>query len=204
MKKLRVFIVLLLSLVFFAYVQEANAAFVTEEQARLVVLNWLQEREKTFDVILGRQIRDIRYFQGELYGNPGYYVAFFDPQGWLVVPADDMLEPVLAFGGDAVDADEWTENPLAWLMRVDVPQQHMATKKVAVDNNSMTKSSNVQRNKRWSILLRKPQVGIIRAQGGDPYLTEDTIQEDIVVAPLLRNNTWEQGTLRYYSNSTLH
>jgi len=49
---------------------------------------------------IGQEIEEIRHYQGEPYGNPGYYVVLLNPGGWVVVPADDAFEPILAFSSD--------------------------------------------------------------------------------------------------------
>jgi len=75
-------------------------SYIQEEQARRVVENWLAKNPRPMYSSIGQEIEEIRHHQGEPYGNPGYYVVFLNPGGWVVVPADDAFEPILAFSSD--------------------------------------------------------------------------------------------------------
>ena len=80
------------------FASEAGAGFVNVEQARLAAQNWLVKNVGApMDTSLGQNIRQIKHYYGEKYGNAGYYAVFLDPQGWIIIPTDDSHEAILAF-----------------------------------------------------------------------------------------------------------
>ena len=186
---------------FLLYQQEATAAFVTKDQALRVATNWLQEKENPFDTKMGNHVQEIVYFHGESYGNPGYYVVFLNPSGWLVIPADDGFEPVIAFGENVINSADWSKNPLSLLLRIDLPQDAaprlMTTSAAAVINDPIKK----QQYNRWQKLLQKAPSNLLRQN--EPYYSKDDIEDHIIVAPLLGNNLWEQAELRNYTESRI-
>ena len=58
---------------------EACASFIQEGQALEVVENWLAMNPTPMNSAIGQAIEDIQYYQGEPYGDPGYYVVFLNP-----------------------------------------------------------------------------------------------------------------------------
>ena len=72
---------------------------------------------------IGQGIEEIRHYQGEPYGNPGYYVTFLNPGGWVVVPADDAFEQILAFGEDKLNLEVFELSNIPHLFRIGVPMQ---------------------------------------------------------------------------------
>jgi hypothetical protein len=103
------------------YPVETRASFIQEEQARNVVENWRMMNSSPMNSTMGHVIEEIRYYQGEPYGNPGYYVAFLNPNGWVIVPADDSFEPILAFGAGKLTPELFETSPIRYLFRVGVP-----------------------------------------------------------------------------------
>lgn len=108
-------------IVVFACSVETRASFIQEEQARRVAENWRAKNPNPMNSSMGYVIDEIRLFQGEPYGNPGYYVAFFNPSGWVVIPADTAFEPILAFGTSRLTPELFEKSPIRNLFRVDVP-----------------------------------------------------------------------------------
>jgi len=72
---------------------------------------------------IGQGIEEIRHYQGEPYGNPGYYVAFLNPGGWVIVPADDGFEPILTFGSGKLTPELYEASSFRHLFRLGVPMQ---------------------------------------------------------------------------------
>ena len=121
MHKLKTFIIILI-VAFFCSI-EAGASFIQEEQAHIVIENWRAKNPSPMNSSMGQVIKEIRHYQGEPYGNPGYYIAFFDPNGWVAVPADDAFEPILAFGADKLTPEVFELSDIPHLFRIDVPMQ---------------------------------------------------------------------------------
>jgi hypothetical protein len=74
-KIIKLCIILIITLVCFCHT-EVHASFIQEEQARNVVENWRAKNSNPMNSAMGQTIEEIRYYQGEPYGNPGYYVVF--------------------------------------------------------------------------------------------------------------------------------
>jgi hypothetical protein len=68
----------------------ASAKFVSMEEAKIVVHNWLEITPMESLALEGTEVQEVMYFTGDFYGNPGYYVVLLDPNGWVIVPADDI------------------------------------------------------------------------------------------------------------------
>ena len=82
-----------------SFASGAGASLISEGQARLAAQNWLEKNAVApMDTSLGQNIGQIKHYQGEKYGNPGYYAVFLEPKGWIIIPADDSYEAILAFG----------------------------------------------------------------------------------------------------------
>ena len=170
------------------YNTEAHALFIQEEQARIVVENWSTKNPNPMNSAIGQVIEEIRYYQGEHYGNPGYYVVFLNPNGWVIVPADDTFEPILAFGADKLTPEQYEESFIPHLFRVDVPMQAFS---LSSSQGSIKTKANIERENRWGILLNP-------ATNMNAMAIElNKIKNDIVVEPLL-SNSWEQEYLNKY------
>ena len=80
----------------------SEAAFISKNQAFLIAKNWLAHNERPLGEEIGSNIVGIKHYFGDEYGEPGYYVFFLEPKGWVAVPADDSFEVISAFGAAAV------------------------------------------------------------------------------------------------------
>lgn len=169
----------------------AEAAFVDEQQAREVVVNWLRMNDTPMRENMGTAIREVRRYRGGEHGNPGYYVVFLEPTGWVVVPADDRLEAIRAFGKGSPSAKEFDTSVSASLFRVEVTDSMQGNFKMqARRSDAQISASPVF--KRWEKLLKSPQGNLFtRATSG---VTLSELSDDVVVAPLLKN-TWHQRGL---------
>jgi hypothetical protein len=91
--------------------EHVSAKFVTEEDARTVVQNWLEMTPMDSLAIEGTEIMEVMHFEGDFYGKPGYYVVLLDPDGWVIVPADDSFEAIIAFGKGSFSREEYARSP---------------------------------------------------------------------------------------------
>jgi hypothetical protein len=133
--------------VFFSVVGIASAKFISEEEAKTVVQNWLEITPIESLSITGTEVREVMRFEGGQYGNPGYYIVLLEPEGWVIVPADDNYEAVIAFGQGSFSREEYVKSSLASLIQVnaeyerdernDVQSFHNAFS-VMAENRSLT------------------------------------------------------------------
>jgi hypothetical protein len=108
--------ILILSL---ASCPEASGAPMNAEQARDAVNGWLKTDRFPLQTILGQQIKRVETFN-DAQGSPLYYVAWLDPDGFVIVAADDLVEPIIGFApGGRFDPS--TDNPLGALVSHDLP-----------------------------------------------------------------------------------
>ncbi|MEW6660265.1 MAG: C10 family peptidase [Thermodesulfobacteriota bacterium] len=75
---------------------QAWARPTTPSQARGVVKTWLSLDPRPLGVALGDQVAEVLAFPGDA-AEPHYFVVYLDPGGFVVVPGDDLVEPIIAF-----------------------------------------------------------------------------------------------------------
>ena len=84
----------------------------------MVVAGWLKINVRPLGMALGRDVISIDTFTDEN-NQQAYYVVYLDRGGFVVVSADDLVEPIIAFAGDGV-FEPSAENPLGALVTRDV------------------------------------------------------------------------------------
>jgi hypothetical protein len=179
----------------------ASATFVSEQEAHVVVENWLNMLDISMYENFGENIRGIKFYQGEEYGNPGYYVVFLSPTGWVIVSADDRLEAIRAFGNTYLTPEEYENSVMKYLFRLDLPL--MLTRNYLRSQNKLSEENSIENPRRWKKLQQLTPAHSLKksfiAQASSSndivtfpsYFHSEDISNDIVVAPLLRN-TWHQ------------
>ena len=76
--------------------QTADADPVSAGQAQAMVKGWLKLCPSPLGAKLGGQIKEVVTFpDGQ--GRAAYYVVYLDPSGFVIVPADDFVEPIVSF-----------------------------------------------------------------------------------------------------------
>jgi hypothetical protein len=91
----------------------------TAEQAQTVAMNWLSLEAQPLGSPLGGQVKQVQTFTDDT-GNPLYYVVYLDPAGLVLVPADDLVEPIIGFVSGATSYDPSPANPLGALASRDI------------------------------------------------------------------------------------
>jgi len=90
----------------------------TARQAELVVQGWLIEDSSPLDVQLSGHIAQVRTFYDDS-GQTLYFVVSLQPQGFVIVSADDQIEPIIAFVRQG-SYDPSAQNPLTILVTQDL------------------------------------------------------------------------------------
>ncbi len=172
-----------------------SAKPVGAEQAENVVRGWLKTYSQPLGAALGRQIGHIETFTGDD-GEAIYYVVYLKPAGYVIVPADDCLEPILCFVEtglyEATDA-----KPLAALVSRDVPARIAAVRALQAaagggiglqrlidDNTALQETVSDAQAKRGRLSAGGSSVTIMGLPG----------VSDIRVVPLTQS-TWGQTTI---------
>ena len=71
----------------------------TAHEAQQAATGWLRVDPQPLDTILGGQVAKVETFNDEN-GEPIYYVVYLEPAGFVIVPADDFVEPIVGFADD--------------------------------------------------------------------------------------------------------
>ena len=184
-------LLLLLTLLAFVLSGVALAKPVNKTDAEKMVKGWLKTDPKPLNAKLGGQVAETEVFNGAD-GSPAYYIVYLNPSGFVIVAADDLVEPVIGFvSGDAF-YDPSPENPLGALVSRDVPGRIAAAKKLQkeIDGGKAIAGKAVKTKDKWNKLKG--------AGGGAAPMGIGGIT-DIRVAPLVQTK-WGQD---YVCNGTL-
>ena len=157
------------------------AAPVTSKQAAAAVTGWLSLDRAPLGETLGTSVQRVETFNDQA-GNPLYYVAYLEPSGFVIIAADDLVEPIVGFAV-AGQYDPSANNPLGALVSNDLAARIAYARQagsVPPDTNA------VQAQAKWQQLSP--------ADGGPVILPKVlTSVSDVRIAPLTQT-TWDQQT----------
>lgn len=137
---------------------------------------------------LGRRIRDVRPAHDEA-GKLLCYLVYLDPDGLLVVSADDWIEPVIAFsrsGDFTLDGD----GTLAVLLRKDLASRLAGAARAAAAKPGGLPEGLARARGRWERLISESEAAASSGSSKD-WLSGVS---DMRVAPLLTSR-WNQGSV---------
>lgn len=149
------------------------------DQARSAVNGWLKGDHRPLNAAMGQAIRSaatINDAKGALLG----YVVYLDPSGFVIVAADDLVEPVIAFAPDGA-FDPSSENPLGALVARDLPGRMAMVKGVQA---AAAQGVVAAARDKWTRLLALDQGADVGALGLASV-------SDVRVAPLTQT-LWNQ------------
>jgi len=164
---------------------------VNKMDAEKMVKGWLKTDPKPLSAKLGGQVAETEVYNGED-GTPAYYIVYLNPSGFVIVAADDLVEPVIGFvSGDAF-YDPSLENPLGALVSQDVPGRVAAAKKLQKELKAGEEVTGkaIEAQNKWNKL--KKGEDLIAPMGLGSI-------SDVRVAPLVQTK-WGQD---YVCNGTL-
>ncbi len=158
----------------------------TPQEAQLAVAGWLTGNAEPFNVSLGNRVGDVRTITGEA-GAPVYHIVHLVPSGFVIVPADDLVEPILSFT-DAQIYEPSAWDPLTALVTADVNRRLADAYATAAPGRLQIQSATPTQEK-WGDLIAKggvppKEIGILALQ---------TIS-DMRVVPFLKTR-WAQGDI---------
>jgi hypothetical protein len=164
----------------------ARARPTTPQEAQLAVAGWLTGNAEPFDVPLGNLVADVQTMTGAA-GEPVYYVVHLLPSGFVIVPADDLVEPILSFT-DAPTYEPSAQDPLTALVTADVSRRLADAHAAAAPGRLQIQSATPTQEKWGDLIVRagstQHELGILALQ---------TIS-DVRVAPFLKTR-WAQGDI---------
>jgi hypothetical protein len=151
---------------------QVSAAPVTAGQAQSVVRNWLDRNRDHLDRTLNQSIAGVTTYS-DTNGSSLYHVVSLSPSGFVVVPADDRIEPIVCFSSEG-KFDDSALNPLVALLGRDV---HERLSRAAA-------SKAIRNHAKWQSLLSEPQIGA--------HATSLALPSDVWVEPVVQTQ-WNQG-----------
>ncbi len=89
----------------------------TADEAAMAATGWLKADPQPLGAALGRRVINVETFTNG--GGPAYYIAYLQPSGFVIVSADDLIEPIVGFADDGV-YESSPENPLGALVSADL------------------------------------------------------------------------------------
>jgi len=172
----------------------AWAAPVNQGQAGKMVREWLKADPRPMGSRLGNQIDGIDTFR-DSQNQPLYFVVYLKPNGFVIVPAEDTVEPVIAFSSSG-SFDPSPGNPLGALVSRDLPGRVSSVRTVErknrsafSDNDKLLMNSSQKAFGKWKKFLsydaNEPEIKM--GIGGI---------SDVRVAPLLQTR-WGQNISCY-------
>jgi len=161
--------------------QVTRATPVTSKQAAAVVIGWLSIDSAPLGETLGGSVQRVDTFNDQA-GNPIYYVVYLGPSGFVIVPADDLVEPIVGFAS-AGQYDPSAANPLGALVSNDL------SARVAYAQQAGSAPSNT------NALRAQAKWQQLAPEDGGPVITPMglTTVSDVRIAPLTQT-TWDQQT----------
>ena len=96
-----------------------RAAPKTADDARQLIVVWLKRDSRPLGATLGQRVKEVQTFKDDK-GEPLYHVVYLDPSGFVIVPADDLVEPIIAFANQG-RFDPSLNSPLGAFINGDVP-----------------------------------------------------------------------------------
>ena len=109
-----------------SFARDTSGAPVTAEKAESVVGGWLKADRTPLQTALGLQIKRADTFN-DAAGAPLYYIVYLAPEGFVIVAADDLVEPIIGFAPSG-QFDPSSDNPLGALVSRDLPGRMAAVR----------------------------------------------------------------------------
>ena len=174
-----------------------SASPVTAGRARELAGAWVAANPKPMGVQLGGAIESVETF-ADANSQPIYHVIYLRPNGFVIVPADDEIEPVICFAS-AGSFDPSPDNPLGALVSGDLPGRVNAARaiqKMVRSGKAIQSFTQQEMNIRhsgekafdkWSKLLNAADSCSVLAMSSGSI-------SDVRVSPLLQSK-WNQTTV---------
>jgi len=173
-----------------------SAAPMTAGNAKKLAQAWVAANPKPMGAQLGGEIESVETFT-DANSQPIYYVIYLRPNGFVIVPADDEIEPVICFA-QVGSFDPSPDNPLGALVSRDLPGRVNAARaiqKMVRSGKAIQSFTQQEMNIRhsgekafdkWSKLLNAADSCSVLAMSSGNI-------SDVRVSPLLQSK-WSQTT----------
>jgi len=157
----------------------------TADDAKQLVVAWLRRDQRPLGALLGERVTETQTFKDDK-GELLYHVVYLAPSGFVIVPADDLVEPIIAFVSQG-RFDPSVKNPLGAMVSGDVPARVARARalRAATPNGHFLKARD-----KWQRLRGMP----LTDTNTPPVPDSVSSVSDLRIAPLVRT-LWNQGTV---------
>jgi len=167
-------------------------------QARRLVKNWLEADPRPLGARLGGAISKVDTFTDDA-GQVLYYALYLEPSGFVIVAAEDLVEPIIAFA-ERGRYEASDDNPLGALVTRDVPGRVKAARRLQqqIDEDLQAPAKAGERSAFWQACVKARGKWDRLASEGQTISTQGIGSvSEVRVAPLL-GSTWGQTTVGDY------
>jgi len=158
----------------------------TADEAAMVVTGWLKADPQPLAVPLGRQVMKVETFTDDS-GGPAYFIVYLKPSGFIIVPADDLVEPIIGFADDGL-YEPSAENPLGALVTADLSARIAAVRDSLYLRMDVEAQGRESPGSKWRRLI-----DLAEDRAGEFELMVLMYPGDIRVLPLVQSK-WSQAT----------
>ncbi|MHC4573360.1 MAG: C10 family peptidase [Planctomycetota bacterium] len=162
-------------------------------QAQKAVRGWLKVSPKPLGAALGKQVGKVETFTDDE-GEPAYYVVYLEPSGFVIVPADDLVEPIIAFVAEGA-YDPSDDKPLGALVSADVPARVAAARELQTGGRGGAQDMDAARQEAWrkASFQAQDKWDKLKAYDDTVGVTGLSGISDVRVAPVVRSK-WSQSS----------
>ena len=162
----------------------ATAAPVTSKQAAAAVTGWLSLDPAPLGETLGKSVQSVDTFN-DTSSNAVYYIVHLKPSGFVIVAADDLVEPIAGFAR-AGRFDPSPDNPLGALVNDDLPARVANARRTGLASSE----PNARRARaKWQRLYNRDSGPSPDGPSPDGIVSVS----DVRIAPFTQT-TWDQQT----------
>jgi len=160
------------------------ARLTTSQQAEKVVTGWLKADARPLGISIGRLVIKVETFTDDQ-GEPIYYIVYLYPSGFVIVPADDLVEPIIGFANDGT-YNPSRQNPLGALVTQDLKERVTAARANHQPQAKIQALTVTEAQNKWHRFISLAEI----SEGSFTALGLSSLS-DIRVAPLLQSK-WSQ------------
>jgi hypothetical protein len=166
--------------------ESAIAAPTASHQAEKIVKGWLiRTKARPLGTPLGQMITRVDSFTDDK-GEVIYYIIYLHPSGFVIVSADDLIEPIVGFAS-AGRYDPSLDNPLGALVTQDL-KARSAVVRQAGKQGRLRELKSLENENKWRSLE------YTGGQPGESVEMRVVAISDVRVAPLVQSR-WDQTTV---------
>jgi Peptidase C10 family/Carboxypeptidase regulatory-like domain/Spi protease inhibitor len=126
-------------------------------EAERAVAGWLTDNAAPLDAPLGRQTADVESIANSE-GRIICHIVRIEPSGFVIVAANDLVEPIIGFAAEA-SYDPSPNNPLLALLTGDLSKRLAAASSNAVGMRTLGVQPASEASEKWHYLLGRADAG---------------------------------------------